>query len=158
MMNEKKPIRSFTDLEVYQNSYQAMLDIFQYIIPKLPAEEKFDLTDQLRRSAKAIPRLISEGYAKKHQKKGFQKYIDEAMAESNETIVSLSQAKDLYSAMVDIELCARLIDMYDKISRQCYKLAIAWDDFDERKSKPKPSDDNDTRRATVNRIPRVQKC
>lgn len=139
-MESKKPIRSFQDLEVYQNSYQAMLEMFKNILPKLPVEEKYDLVDQLRRSTKAIPRLIAEGHSKKHQRKGFQKYLDDAMAESNETIVSLSQAKDLYSSLVDVKMCERLIDIYYKISRQCYNLAVAWNKFSERKSQTQPKD------------------
>lgn len=139
-MEYKKPIKSFQDLDVYQASYQAMLEVFKYILPKLPIEEKYDLTDQLRRSTKAVPRLIAEGHSKRHQKKGFQKYIDDAMAESNETIVSLSQAKDLYSSLVDVKLCERLIDTYDKISRQCYNLAVAWDKFSNRRIDTQPTD------------------
>ncbi|MGB8226580.1 MAG: four helix bundle protein [Sedimentisphaerales bacterium] len=131
-MENKKPIRSFHDLDVYQIAYQAMLEVFNHILPKLPAEEKHDLVDQLRRSTKAIPRLIAEGHSKRHQKKGFQKYLDDAMAESNETIVSLTQARDLYSSLVDAKKCEILIDTYDKISRQCYKLAVAWDKLAER--------------------------
>jgi four helix bundle protein len=132
-MEGKKPIRSFEDLDVYRLSYKAMLDVFGQILPKLPPEEKYDLINQLRRSSKAIPRLIAEGYSKRHQKRGFQKYLDDAMAESNETKVSLTQAKDLYSSYVDAKLCERLADNYDKISRQCYNLAVAWDKFSERK-------------------------
>jgi len=127
-------------LEVYQTAYQAMLEVFRHVLPKLPAEEKYDLVDQLRRSNKAVPRLIAEGHSKRHQKKGFQKYLDDAMAESNETIVSLTQAKDIYSSLVDVKICERLIDIYDKISRQCYNLALAWDRFSERKSKAQPKD------------------
>jgi hypothetical protein len=85
--------------------------------------------------------LIAEGHSKKHQKKGFQKYLDDAMTESNETIVSLSQARDLYASMVDVKICEGLIDTYDKISRQCYNLAVAWDGFNERKSRTQPSAD-----------------
>jgi four helix bundle protein len=87
--NSKKIIKSFKDLEVYQNTYKAAIVIATQILPKLPEGEKYDLRDQLSRSSKAIPRLIAEGFAKKHQKQGFQKYIDDAMAECNETIVSL---------------------------------------------------------------------
>jgi len=140
-MEAKKPIRSFQDLEVYKGAYQAMLEVFKHILPKLPAEEKYDLLDQLRRSTKAIPRLIAEGHSKRHQKKGFQKYIDEAMAESNETVVSLTQAKDLYSSLVDVKLCEKLVDTYDKISRQCYNLAVAWDKFSERRAGTQPIND-----------------
>ncbi|MDD3295769.1 MAG: four helix bundle protein [Candidatus Omnitrophica bacterium] len=132
---EDKKIRSFHDLDVYQNSYGAMLIVYKEIMPKLPKEEEYDLKDQLRRSTKAIPRLIAEGHSKRHQKRGFQKYIDDSLAESNETIVSLSQARDLYANYVDTKLCNELIDRYDKISRQLYNLALAWDKFNRRSRK-----------------------
>ena len=128
----KNPIRSFRDLEVYQNSYSASIEVVSKIVPKLPKFEQDDLADQLRRSAKAIPRLVAERYSKKHQKKGFQKYLDDAMAESNEMIVSLSHARDLNSNYVDPKLCEKLIDVYDKSSRQLYNLATKWRDFKER--------------------------
>lgn len=134
MEEVKKKIRSFQDLDVYQNSYTAMLKVFKDILPKLPPEEKFDLRDQLQRSSKAIPRLIAEGHSKRHQKKGFQKYLDDAMAESNETIVSLCQIRDLYPQFVDIAICNELISSYDIISRQTYNLSIAWSKFTEQKN------------------------
>ena len=99
-MTNNKKIRSFRDLEVYQNTYRASIVLMTKIIPKLPYCERYDLRDQLSRSCKAIPRLIAEGYAKKHQKAGFQKYIDDALAECNETIVGLEQIKDIYSIEV----------------------------------------------------------
>lgn len=139
----KKVIRSFEDLNVYQNAYQAMLVVHREILPKLPIEEKYDLRDQLSRSSKAVPRLIGEGYSKKHQKAGFQKYLDDAHTESNESKVSLAQCRDLYS--IDPELCNNLIDEYDKISRQLFKLAEAWDKFTNRRRITQPN--NETRGA-----------
>lgn len=131
---DRKPIKSFRDLEVYQNSYKASVIVATKLLPKLPDSEKFDLKDQLSRSTKAVPRLIAEGYAKKHQKFGFQKYIDDAMAESNETIVGLEHVKDIYK--IEVELCNELIDLYDKTSRQLYKLGKAWSNFKSREPKP----------------------
>jgi len=133
-MENKKPIYGFRDLEVYQDSYKAMLEIAHQILPKLPESEKYDLKDQLSRSSKAVPRLIAEGFAKKHQKAGFQKYLDDAMAEINETIVSLEQVKDIYN--VEIELCIKLIQNYDVIARRTFKLGEAWDTFVNRRKKP----------------------
>jgi four helix bundle protein len=78
---------------------------------------------------KAIPRLIAEGYAKRHQKHGFQKYLDDAMGERNETIVGLEQCRDLYGVSVDKRLCEELIDLYDKFGRQLYNLSSAWSKF-----------------------------
>ena len=133
-MEEKKRITSFRDLEVYQNSYQAMLVVMKEIAPKLPDREKYDLIDQLSRVCKAIPRLIAEGYAKRHQRAGFQKYIDDAMSECNEMVVSISQARDIYPTYVNVEPCDKLIDIYDKTGRQLYKLGASWTNFKKRKT------------------------
>jgi four helix bundle protein len=120
-------IKSFTDLEVYRVSYEASLKVFNEVLPKLPQRERFDLRNQLLRSIKAIPRLIAEGYAKKHQRAGFQKYLDDAMAECNETIVGLSQCRDLYN--IDAALCDELITIYDRTARQLFRLSTAWNNF-----------------------------
>ena len=99
------------------------------IIPRIPDIERNDLKSQLRRSVKAVPRLIAEGYAKRHQKHGFQKYLDDAMGECNETIVGLEQCRDLYGEFLDKRLCEHLIDLYDKSGRQLYNLSAAWNRF-----------------------------
>jgi len=95
--------------------------IFREVLIKLPDSERYDLKDQLSRSCKAVPRLIAEGYAKKHQRMGFQKYLDDAMAECNELVVSLMQCRDIYGIK-----CDDLIKTYDISGRQLYKLSIAW--------------------------------
>ena len=128
-MNEKKRITSFRDLEVYQLSYHCCIEVMKEVLPKLPESERFDLKDQLSRSSKAIPRLIAEGYAKRHQKMGFQKYIDDAMAECNETIVGLEQCKDIYGERMKGVSFGELIDAYDKMGRQLYNLRKAWSRF-----------------------------
>ena len=125
----KKPIISFKDLEIYRNTYKDSISIMTKIIPKLPDSEKYDLKDQLSRSCKAIPRLIAEGYAKRHQKLGFQKYLDDALAECNETIVSLEQAKDIYGFLFDKTLCERLINNYNISAKQIFTIRVAWRNF-----------------------------
>lgn len=124
MQKDQQVIKSFRDLIVYQNAYRAMMDVMKNVIPRIPETEKYDLTDQIRRACKAIPRLIAEGYAKRHQKAGFQKYIDDAMAECNEMIVSLEQAKDIYH--IDSSLISKLVNVYDITGRQLYKLSESW--------------------------------
>jgi four helix bundle protein len=116
---EKKPIKSFRDLDVYQNSYEACVEVMTKIISKLPDSEKYDLRDQLSRSVKAIPRLIAEGYAKRHQKQGFQKYIDDAMGECNETIVGIEMCRDIYGKYIDWNLCQELVNIYDICGGNC---------------------------------------
>jgi four helix bundle protein len=128
-MVEKAKIRSFSDLEVYQRSYKASIVVNTQIVLRLPEEEKYDLKDQLRRSSKAIPRLIAEGFAKKNQKRAFQKYLEDALCEVNESIVSLNHAKDLYPKNVNVALCGKLIDEYDQIGKMIYRLSEVWIGF-----------------------------
>jgi len=54
-------IESFRDLDVYKKSYQLAIQILR-ITQQFPANEKYVLTDQLRRSAVSIPSNIAEGY------------------------------------------------------------------------------------------------
>ena len=126
---KRKPIASFRDLEVYQKSYLACIEVMTKIIPNLPDSEKFDLKKQLSSSVKAIPRLIAEGYAKRHQKYGFQKYLDDAMAECNETIVGMEMCRDIFGDHIDKTLCQELTSVYEVCARQLYRLREAWGKF-----------------------------
>ena len=119
-----RPIVSFRDLKVYEMTYQAAVLLITDLLPRLPACERLDLADQLRRSAKAIPRLIAEGYGKRHQKQGFQKYLSDAIAECNETVVGLYQCRDIYRIA-----CAELISTYESAGRMLYRLHQAWRGF-----------------------------
>lgn len=119
-------VRSFLDLIVCQNLYKAMITVLIKIVPKLPKEEKFDLGAQMRRACKAPPALIAEGYAQKHHRKEWQKYLNDAIGECNEMIVHLSCTKDVYSDHVDAHLCQELIEVYDISGKQLYRLAESW--------------------------------
>jgi four helix bundle protein len=57
-------IKDFTDLLVWQKSHQLALDIYK-ITRSFPAEERFGLISQMRRSAVSIPANIAEGFGKK---------------------------------------------------------------------------------------------
>ena len=138
---ENKKITSYRDLDVYQRAYKASILVMIKVVSKLPDSEKYDLKDQLSRSSKAVPRLIAEGYAKKHQRAGFQKYIDDAMGEANETQVGLCQCRDIYPKYVDINLCEDLIKEYEIIGKQLYRLEESWNKF---LKKPGPGPNNQT--------------
>lgn len=131
---EKVKVSSYEDLDVYKRAYAACLVVMREIVPNLPSQERFDLKDQLSRSCKSIPRLIAEGFAKKYQKAGYQKYIVDAIGESNEMGVSLSQARDLYSTYININSVNGLIEEYKIIGKQLFRLQESWSRF----SGPKP--------------------
>lgn len=121
-----KSAYSFLDLEVYKTTYQAAIIVNTKIIPSLPEEEKFDLKSQMGRASKAIPALIAEGYAKKHHKNDWKKYLDDAIGECNEMITHLSFAKDLYPDKVNVKLCEELIESYNIAGKQLYSLGKSW--------------------------------
>jgi len=119
-------IRSFKDLDVYNNLYKASLIVLKEIIPKLPEEEKFNLKDQLRRACMAPCAIIAEGYSRKNQKKAWKKYLDDAIGECNEMIVHLSYVRDLYNKIIDPNLCTKLIETYDISGKQLFTLGKNW--------------------------------
>ena len=119
-------VRSFQDLDVYQRLYKAMIIVMKEVIPNLPKEEQYDLTDQMRRSCKAPLAIIAEGYARKNYKKDWQKYINEALGECNEMIVHLSCCRDLYSDSLDIKKIEDLIKEYDIGGKQLFRLGESW--------------------------------
>ena len=129
---EKQKIKSYEDLDVYQRSYKACLDVMRNIVPYLPDNERYDLKDQLSRSCKSIPRLIAEGFAKKHQRAGYQKYLTDGIGEANETQVSLAQSRDLYPERIKREIADGLINEYKIIGSQLYSLERAWSSFTKR--------------------------
>ena len=82
---------SYRDLKVYQKSFDFAMNIFE-ITKKFPAEEKYELTDQIRRSSRAICRAIGEGYRKRQYPKHFSSKISDADSENTETQISLDFA------------------------------------------------------------------
>ena len=124
-----KPIRSFLDLEVYQNLYAATLRVHREIVSKLPSEEKDDLCPQMRRASKAAPALLAEGFAKRYKDKHWKKYLEDSQGEANEMIHHLSICIDLYSAFVNADACRQLIETYDISCRQMTKIIQTWKNY-----------------------------
>lgn len=83
----------FRDLKVYQLSYKLAMEIF-HISKKFPKEEKYSLTDQIRRSSRSIPANIAEAYRKRQYPKHFVSKLSDSDSELAETIVWLDFSKD----------------------------------------------------------------
>jgi len=84
---------SFRDLTVYKKAFVFAMEIFE-ITKKFPSEEKYELTDQIRRSSRAVCRAIGEGYRKRQYPKHFSSKMSDADMENTETQVSLDFAKE----------------------------------------------------------------
>jgi four helix bundle protein len=83
---------SFRDLIVYQKAFDLAMKIFE-VTKKFPSEEKYELTDQIRRSSRAVCRAIGEGYRKRQYPKHFSSKMSDADMENTETQVSLDFAE-----------------------------------------------------------------
>jgi four helix bundle protein len=57
-------VQGFKSLNVYQMAFKATLEIFE-LTKTFPVEEKYSLTDQIRRSSRSVCTCIGEGYRKR---------------------------------------------------------------------------------------------
>ena len=60
-------VKSYKDLIVWQKSMDLVIEIYK-LVKKLPKEETYSLSDQMRRAVVSIPSNIAEGYARKTTK------------------------------------------------------------------------------------------
>lgn len=128
-VNTRNPIKTFRDLIVYKNLYQAMLTVHKNIAPNLPKNEQFDLVPQIKRASKACPALIAEGFAKRYQKRYWHKYITDTLGECNEMIHHLTVCIDLYSNFIDTKTCNEAIELYTICCKQLTRLAQSWTNY-----------------------------
>jgi four helix bundle protein len=86
-------IRSFRELNVYQIARQETQKIFLRSRNFLP-EERYSLTDQVRRSSRAVKAMIAEAWARRRYRAVFINKIDEALGEATETQSWLDDSLD----------------------------------------------------------------
>ncbi len=85
-------IRSFRDLRVYQEAFEIQRCIFE-ISRTWPREERFALTDQVRRSVRSIGANLAESWAKRRYPPHFVSKLTDADGELHETSHWLATAK-----------------------------------------------------------------
>jgi len=79
-------LRGYKDLLAYQKAYTLAMDIFE--VSKLfPMEEKYSLTDQVRRCSRSVCANIAEGYRKRRYPAHFILKLTDSDAENSETQV-----------------------------------------------------------------------
>ena len=87
------PVRSAKELTVYKKGYALAMRVFQ-ISKQFPAEERFALTGQIRRSSRSVCNNLREAWAKRRYPSHFVSKLTDCDGESNETDTSLDFAKD----------------------------------------------------------------
>lgn len=86
-------IRSAKDLKVYQKAYELAMEIFN-ISKRWPAEEKYSLTDQIRRSSRSVCSNLRESWAKRRYEAHFISKLTDVDGENSETDTWLDFARD----------------------------------------------------------------
>lgn len=112
--------RGYRDLKVFQLSYKLAIDIFQ-LTKAFPREERYSLTDQIRRSSRSIAANIAEGWKKRIYPKMFVSKIIDAAGEAGETEVWLDFAKD--AGFLSVERYRELSEGYDEVNRMLFGMA-----------------------------------
>ncbi len=103
-------------MKVYQVAYELAMDIFRES-QTFPREERYALTDQLRRSSRSVAANIAEGYRKRRYSRMFASKLIDADAEASETQAWLDFAfrcgylsEERYQALVSgYELVGRML-------------------------------------------------
>jgi four helix bundle protein len=85
-MDEKKTnkIRTVRDLKVYRKAFDSAMEIFE-LTKKFPKEEKYSLTDQIRRASRSVCSNLSEGWRKRRYKAVFLNKLTDSGQEAAET-------------------------------------------------------------------------
>ncbi|MBK7127885.1 MAG: four helix bundle protein [Crocinitomicaceae bacterium] len=77
-------VTSYRELEVYKHARRLAQEIFE-TTKSFPTEEKYSLTDQVRRSSRSIGAQIAESWAKRKYPKHFISKLTDADGEQHET-------------------------------------------------------------------------
>src|SRR5205809_1619357 len=86
-------IKSAKDLIVYQKAYALAMEIFE-ASKNFPAEEKYSLIDQIRRSSRSVCTNLREAWAKRRYVAHFASKLTDSDGENAETDTSLDFARD----------------------------------------------------------------
>jgi four helix bundle protein len=86
-------LQSAEDLIVYQKAYSSAMRIFE-ISKRFPAEERYAMTGQIRRSSRSVCLNLKEAWAKRRYEAHFISKLTDCDGENEETKTSLNFAKD----------------------------------------------------------------
>lgn len=132
-----KLVKTYKDLDVYQMAFDGAMKIYE-ITKKFPKEEKYSLTDQIRRSSRSVCSNIAESWRKRRYKMAFISKLNDAETEADETLVWLEFS--LRCSYIDESAYKFLVDVYDKIIGKLVMIISAPDrwlltDVDNREGK-----------------------
>src|SRR6202521_4013187 len=94
-------IQTHCDLDAYRKAFDASITIFE-MSRKFPKEEKYSLTDQIRRSSRSVCANLAEAYRKRRYPAHFALKLSDSETENTETEVWLDFAHDCKYIAVEL--------------------------------------------------------
>jgi len=113
-------------LKVFQMSYRLAMEIF-HLSKNFPTEERYSLTDQIRRSSRSVAVNIAEGYRKRQYPNAFSNKMSDSDAEATETQVWLQFARDC--GYLSAEECQRLTNEYKEVGKMLGNMILHPEKF-----------------------------
>ena len=106
--------QGFKELMAYIKAFKLANDIYD-VSSQFPKEEKYSLTDQIRRSSRSVCANLAEAYRKRDYPKHFFLKLTDCQGENSETLVWLDFAMEYnYNT---VEEYNRLIELNNEVGR-----------------------------------------
>src|SRR6516162_4900935 len=107
-------IQSHCDLQVYQKAFATAMDLFE-LSKAFPKEERYSLTDQIRRSSRSVCASLAEAWRKRRYAAAFISNLSDSESEAAETQVWVEFA--VKCGYLDRDRAEPLYRAYDDILR-----------------------------------------
>ena len=112
-------IESFRDLKVYKLAFELQQEIFE-LTKQFPKEERYSLTDQIRRASRSVGANIAESWQKRRYSAHFVSKLSDADGEQAESQHWLDTS--LSCSYISAEEHERLVHRYKEIGRMLGKM------------------------------------
>ena len=90
-MAEKR--EGYRKLEVYEKSYRSAVEIYR-MTADFPKEERYGITDQMRRASVSIALNVAEGYARRESQEELKRFLRMAVGSAAEMQVLIDFARE----------------------------------------------------------------
>lgn len=119
-------VRHFRELRVYETAREAAAEIFR-ISKSFPPEERYSLTDQIRRASRAVKALVAEAWGRRRYRASFASKLVEALGEANEVMSWLDDALDC--SYVKPSWHQEMLERYERIGGMIGRMIDRAEDF-----------------------------
>ncbi len=119
-------IKTFQDLKVYRSAHDLAMKIFE-VSQDFPREEKYSLTDQIRRSSRSAAVNIAEGWGKRRYENLFKRHLIDAAGSVEGTNAWLLFSLDC--RYLPQESYKRLLRFYEILGARLFKLHDQWRNY-----------------------------